>query len=190
MTYAPPPSTPPAITNSFSSLLLSDCVPNNPLLSVQLHLPATAGLVSGTTHPVLSKSWIDEPVTPQTPGQMGFAQQQALGQGRPGMPGAIADAAPTWIRSALEYKGTGMKALRASAVAGERAIRELQAVDARWGGEWAEEEDDGIGRVTGVPLLSPLPPMTPPVTVPLRSFSGSMPARVGVGLSAWVAVKG
>ncbi|WOO84474.1 uncharacterized protein LOC62_06G007993 [Vanrija pseudolonga] len=119
MSFEAPPTAPPSVSNTFSSLLLSDYVQPNPLFALQLHLPATHGVAAGATRPVFSDTFAP-------PSGNMFAPDNA--------PGALADAAMTWIRSALEYKGTAfVKASRTAGSDGDRAGRVLAEINpARW----------------------------------------------------------
>lgn len=121
MSFEPPPTAPPSVSNTFSSLLLSDYVQPNPLFALQLHLPATHGVAAGATRPVMSDTF-----APSGAGGNVFAPDNA--------PGALADAAMTWIRSALEYKGTAfVKTPRVAGSDGDRAGRVLAEINpARW----------------------------------------------------------
>lgn len=91
MSCEPPPSASEMVRSRFANLLLEDYIPPNPVLALQMHLPATAGLVASTTRPVLSASW-DAEGAGVSPDDMA--------------PDAIADAPMVWISSALGYKGT------------------------------------------------------------------------------------
>lgn len=135
MSCEPPPSAPASVSNSFASQLLSDFIPQNPVLALQMHLPATAALIQGSTRPLFQTSWLVAPEREELEDEYfdaGSLHASSIGQPEP-VPPAIADAAPTWIRSALGYRGTGLEALKGSGTA-HRAIRELGARDpARWG---------------------------------------------------------
>ncbi|KAL1406898.1 hypothetical protein Q8F55_006310 [Vanrija albida] len=146
MSFEPPPTAPPSVANSFSSLLLSDYVQPNPLFALQLHLPATHGVAAGATRPVFTDSFA--PASTNI-----FAADTA--------PGALADAAITWIRSALEYKGTAfVKAPRVPGCDGDRAGRTLSDINpVRW-------------------------PYTPPDTPPETPTEGTR-----ISLAAWVVRK-
>lgn len=78
------PSTAPAsLQRSFASMLLADMINPDPSLPIQFALPMLDGLQSGMGRPVLECATSDE--------------------------GVFADAGWAWVRSALEYKGTGIE---------------------------------------------------------------------------------
>lgn len=162
MSCEPPPSAPASVANSFASQLLSDFIPQNPVLALQMHLPATAALIQGSTKPLFQTSWAVTPERDDPEGDYFGALQANVIASRELAPVAIVDAAPTWIRSALSYRGTGLRALKDSGTAA-RAVRELAAREpGRWGAQVDPEEPD-----------------TP-----------RMPAVGGrISLAAWVAVK-
>ena len=89
MAYVLPSSTPPPSQNSFASLLLADMIQPDPSLPIRFCLPWTPGLIPSTA-PMFERTWT------------GHA------------PGALADAVPTWVKSALNYKGTGLAKLKGS----------------------------------------------------------------------------
>ncbi|KLT41717.1 hypothetical protein CC85DRAFT_328857 [Cutaneotrichosporon oleaginosum] len=158
MSCEPPPSAPAAVANSFASQLLSDFIPQNPVLALQMHLPATAALAQGSTRPFFQMTW--------TAGQSDDDYFSPSPYGPRSPPPAIADAAPTWIRSCLSYRGTGLKALQGSGT-GARAVQKLTALDpTRWGAVQPPSEED----------TEPEAPRTP--------ATGGR-----ISLAAWVAVK-
>jgi SAM-dependent methyltransferase len=160
MSCEPPPSAPASVANSFASQLLSDFIPQNPVLALQMHLPATAALAHGSTKPLFQRSWS---VGAQREEEDYFSLAP-YGGPRGAAPPAIADAAPAWIRSSLSYRGTGLNALRDSGT-GPRAAMELAARDpSRWGSVPPPGEEDE-------------PPRTP----------ATGPGRIS--LAAWVSVK-
>ncbi|EIW69448.1 hypothetical protein TREMEDRAFT_62314 [Tremella mesenterica DSM 1558] len=83
MSYTLSSAVPSSLRNSFSSLLLAEMIQPVTILPLQFILTATPALDSTTTKPVFEKSW----------------QQTST---------ALADAVMIWVRSALEYKGTGL----------------------------------------------------------------------------------
>ncbi|BEI81159.1 hypothetical protein CcaverHIS002_0203190 [Cutaneotrichosporon cavernicola] len=135
MSCEPPPSAPPSVANSFASQLLSDFIPQNPVLALQMHLPATAAVSQGSTRPLFQTTWSGT--------EDDYFSVGPWGGPRGAAPPAIADAASVWIRSSLSYRGTGLKALRDSGT-GLRAVSELAAFDPhRWGAvpRTTEEEE-------------------------------------------------
>lgn len=134
---------------------MSEHVPTNPLLAIQLHLPGTLSLCSGTTTPIFDRTWTEAY----------------------DMPAAIQDAAPTWIRSALQYKGTGLGCLPGSGI-GMMAVEALRGIDDKW----LESEDEEMDL-----LQFPMPPDSIPTT---RCAAPAVRARtVEVSLKVWVARK-
>lgn len=178
MSCEPPPTAPASVTNSFASQLLSDFIPQNPVLALQMHLPATAALVQGSTKPVFQATWT-VPAREQEQEEVllgeddeesyfgsGSLQPSSTGLTPPPRdvpPPAMVDAAPTWIRSALSYRGTGLRSLKGSSI-GARAIREFAAREpGRWGARCDLPEEPDTPRT---------------------------PAAGGrISLAAWVAVK-
>ena len=116
MSYTLPPSTPASLQNSFASLLLADVIQPDPSLPIRFCLPSTPGLVP-RTKPIFERTWKEHP------------------------PGALADAVPIWVKSALDYKGTGLAKLRGSTC----LLEELHSVDPNhWtSGEHLAQSDVG-----------------------------------------------
>lgn len=127
MAYAPPENAPPSVRNAFASLLLADMVQANPLLPLQFNLPACQGL-KATVRPTWEKTF----------------------RGGPGMGhGTMGEAVMVWVRSALGYKGTGLK----KGCEGKAVLAELSAVDPVWSGAGIDgdegDEDDAEGTARG-----------------------------------------
>lgn len=101
MAYTPPITTPPSVRNAFASLLLADMIQPSPLLPLQFNLPACEGL-KATVRPTWETAFTGTTV--------------------------FSEAVMCWVRSALGYKGTGLK--RGSE--GLRVLAELGAVDPVW----------------------------------------------------------
>ncbi|GMK57011.1 hypothetical protein CspeluHIS016_0308510 [Cutaneotrichosporon spelunceum] len=142
----PSPSAPASVVNSFASQLLSDFVPQNPVLALQMHLPATAALSQSSTKPLFQTTWSGTGTD--------YFSVAPFGGPRGPAPPAIADVAPVWVRSSLSYRGTGLCALRDSGT-GLRAVNELAACDPqRWGavprtdGEEEPRTPDAGGRIS------------------------------------------
>ena len=97
--------------NSFASLLLGDMIQPDPSLPIRFCLPCTPGLIPSTA-PIFERTWTGD------------------------APGALADAIPIWVKSALDYKGTGLAKLRRS----RDALEELCTADPQM---WQSGEDVG-----------------------------------------------
>ena len=111
MAYTPPSFTPPPLQNAFASLLLADMIQPDTSLPIRFCLPCTPGLIPSTA-PIFERTWTGD------------------------APGALADAVPTWMKSALDYKGTGLAKLRGS----KDALKEICTADPQI---WHSGEDYG-----------------------------------------------
>jgi len=158
-----PPNASPRVRKAYSQLLMDDYIAPNPVLALQLHLPATVGVVPASLRPVFTANW-----------EIGGSTADAAGciipsDGAP--PDAVADAAMTWIRSALDYKDVQRSD------EGDRAMRALVAADPyRWG---ATEGSDKA-------CDTPKTPSTPGVPItPVFEH----PNTGKVSLASWVIVK-
>jgi hypothetical protein len=119
MAYILPDTVPLSIRNSFSSLLLADMVQPSPNLPIQFNIP-TCGALKPTARPVWERTWTDQ---------------------------CLSEAVMAWVRSAMGYKGTGMK----GTTGGEEILRELIRVDQRWGAVDEQSAQPGLaGQVSEV----------------------------------------
>nr|XP_018263819.1 uncharacterized protein I303_03692 [Kwoniella dejecticola CBS 10117]OBR85977.1 hypothetical protein I303_03692 [Kwoniella dejecticola CBS 10117] len=82
--YTLPTSSPASLRNSFASMLLADMIQPMPSLAVQFNLPAVESLRASALKPVFHRTWTHN------------------------VPGALEDAVLAWVKSASEYKGTGV----------------------------------------------------------------------------------
>lgn len=141
MSYDLPAAAPQSLRNSFASLLLSDLISPLPILPLRFCFPLTAALITASVaKPVFEMSWTDPP-------------------------GALRDAATIWVKSALDYKGTGLvaqstdlspahqKGMRGPerGGCGEKAVRVLRkAHGERWAGLEVDGpcEEEGEAKVT------------------------------------------
>lgn len=78
-----PSSAPASLQRSFASMLLAEMINHHPSLPINFALPLLESLESGMGKPVLESNGDEE--------------------------GVFADAAWAWVRSALDYKGTGIE---------------------------------------------------------------------------------
>lgn len=114
MAYTLNDSTPTTIKNAFASILQSEMVSSSPNLPIQFHLPLSDSLVP-TYRTVYERTWYHP---------------------------TLSEAVMIWMKSALEYKGTGLK--RSSL--GRKVLHALGRYDERWItlGEVDEEETKSI----------------------------------------------
>lgn len=163
MSHEAPPSASTRIRKTYAQLLQDGYVAPNPVLALQLHLPATAGLASNTLRPVFSANWDITAPPADSPTSL------VPSSGAPA--DALADAAMTWIRSALDYRDVQRSD------EGDRAMRALVAANPhRWGATGASLSAD-TPKTPSTPGMS----MTPPV------YEGRCSSKVC--LAAWVCIK-
>lgn len=114
MAYTPPIDSPLSVKNSFASILLADLIQPDTILPLRFNLPATTSLVP-LYQPVFESTWKDR---------------------------VMSRAVIGWIRSTLEYKGTGIGKDDSGAV----YLRELGKMDEKW--RKSEKGEDEIGEAT------------------------------------------
>lgn len=100
MAYSLHDSTPSGIQNSFASILMAEMIQPLPVLPIRFHLPMSDLLVP-LYKPILEKTW-RHPV--------------------------MSEAVMIWAKSALDYKGTGMK----RGQMGMRALKVMREADEKW----------------------------------------------------------
>ncbi|WVQ70042.1 uncharacterized protein L199_008266 [Kwoniella botswanensis] len=82
--YTLPSECPASLKNSFASMLLADMIQPLPSLAMQFNLPSIENIQSNAVKPVFHQKWTKK------------------------VPGALEDAVLVWVKSAVEYKGTGL----------------------------------------------------------------------------------
>ncbi|WVW83046.1 hypothetical protein I302_105063 [Kwoniella bestiolae CBS 10118] len=82
--YTLPSRCPASLKNSFASMLLADTIQPLPSLAMQFNLPSIENLKANAVKPVFHQKW------------------------KKNVPGALEDAVLDWVKSAVEYKGTGL----------------------------------------------------------------------------------
>ncbi|WVQ78309.1 hypothetical protein IAT38_000394 [Cryptococcus sp. DSM 104549] len=131
--YTLPSSAPQSLHNSFASLLLADMVQPVALLPLRFNLPSTTALMSaGLTTPVFARTWCGNEI-----------------------PGALVDAVLVWVRSTLEYKGTGLvKGSGSGGAAGRKGldvVLEKVKRELAWVGKGKWVFDEGVSGSRAVP---------------------------------------
>jgi SAM-dependent methyltransferase len=118
------PSTSPAsLRNSFASMLLADLIEPVPSLALKFSIPLSGCFMSTGTTPVFERAW---------------AQGEA--------PDALGDVVMGWVKSAMEYKGTGLRKGARQEGMVERVKRELEkAGGGRWRWSFGLEAEGKVG---------------------------------------------
>jgi len=110
MAYILPDSVLASIRNCFSSLLLADLVQPDTILPIRFSIP-TCPALEPTIKPVWEGTWRDR---------------------------VLGEAMVSWVRSALDYKGIGLK----KGSGGDKILRELSQIDKKWGTTIGQEEGE------------------------------------------------
>ncbi|WRT67184.1 uncharacterized protein IL334_004150 [Kwoniella shivajii] len=84
MSYTLPSMSPASLRNSFASTLLANMIQPLPSLAIQFNLPSVESLKPEGFKPIFEQKWVKD------------------------VPGALEDAVLTWVKSAMEYRGTGL----------------------------------------------------------------------------------
>lgn len=165
MSYEAPTSASQRVRTAYSKILLDDYIAPNPVLALQMHLPATAGIVPSSIRPVYSATW---KYNASASRPTCFWAPTSTPDGAP--PDAIADAAMTWVRSALDYKDVQR---------GDEGDRAVRALIAGSPGRWGATDD-----ILNSPIspISPNMPVTPGAEMPVTPMGK-------VSLAAWVVQK-
>jgi hypothetical protein len=182
MSYEAPPWAPARQRKEYTDLLLDSFVSPNPVFSLQLHLPATQGVAPRSLKPVFTANWDLER---DDGGSHSLStSNKNCSSAANCAPPALADAAYTWMSSALDYRDMP------NGDEGARAVRALVAANPqRWGAtELGDKEKDKTPRTpstTGGFSIPPTPTIAPQSpTTPMTAKDLPIPGRTS--LAAWV----